>query len=265
MHFINRESFTEAPVKKLAEFNEKKKQEWANYNSARISNLKPLPSRPPSLWLHDDIRSPLKKLFLKNCGYCGIHADQGRDAEVDHFHPTSKDENADFVFDWNNYIWSCPACNGMKSNEFPFLNPTSIDDTKHIYFNNSDGRYLLYRNAPESIISKYKLTDDKSNLNDKNRPARRKCLAQEVNRNLKEIRLCNLMYETEKSISGNNSNDTNTKLKKLIEKKSAFIDLIKSGDYLFLVASLVEEFISKREGFPYTFEELLIESKYLEN
>ena len=63
MHFINREEFTEAPIAKLAEFITDKKHAWAEYNTSRINEIKPLPTRPPSLWLHDDIRNPLKKLL----------------------------------------------------------------------------------------------------------------------------------------------------------------------------------------------------------
>ena len=130
MHFVDRTTTANPPIAKLKQLNSQYQQDWANYNTARLNKTNPLPSRPLSKWLHNDIREPLSKLFLKTCGYCGIHTDIGADAEVDHFFPTSLDGEAQFVFDWNNYIWSCPSCNRLKGNAYPFLNPTDFAMTK---------------------------------------------------------------------------------------------------------------------------------------
>jgi hypothetical protein len=265
MHFIDRQNCPEIPTVKLMEFNAKDKGSWATYNLARINNIKPLPVKPPSSWLHDTIRKPLKKLFLKNCGYCGIHTDNGRDAEVDHFHPTSKDPSADYVFEWTNYVWSCPSCNGLKGNNFPFLNPCSLEEMKHLYFNQSDGTYLLFHNTPLEIEEKYILTNKNSNLNSKNRPDRRKCLFRDVNRQLIEIRLAFIMFDIESKIFGKSSNESLKKFQLLNAKKKDFLDLIKSGDYLFLIEYIILEFNKKNTFFPYTFKELLEESKFMEN
>ena len=66
MHFVDRESFKEAPIEFLDQLNSTHKADWAIYNQARINGAKPLPKRPESSWNHDKIRIPLGKLFLKS-------------------------------------------------------------------------------------------------------------------------------------------------------------------------------------------------------
>ena len=264
MHYINRQEFTEAPTAKLANFVATYKAAWAEYNHARINEIKPLPPKPPPLWLHADIRKPLKKLFLKNCGYCGTHTDEGNDAEVDHFHPTSKDETAEYVFEWTNYIWSCHSCNGRKSNNFPFLDPCSEEDMKHIYFHAYDGKYLLFKAAPDPINAKYQLTESKSNLNSKNRPAKRKYLSRILLTVLKDISSYSKIYDAECAVSGKLSDEASIKYHTLEDKKNFLLELITCGDHLFLIEFILNEFISKNNSFPYTFKTLLLESNYLQ-
>jgi len=263
MHFINRDGFEEAPLAKLTEFNNNSKEAWAIYNTARINKTKPLPAKPSSSWNHNDIRYPLRKLFLKNCGYCGVHTDIGNDAEVDHFFPTSLDGSASHVFNWNNYIWSCPSCNGQKGSKYPFLNPTLEDEVKHIYFHSPDGRYLLSITSPDEIISKYNLTQQHSDLNSKNKPDNRKYIFRDVNRRLEEIEIDHMMYTLESSINGEDSKEALVKRESLENKKDEFFDLIRNGNHLFLIKFTVDDFIVKNEGFPYTFDEFLEGSGYL--
>lgn len=264
MHFIDRNKFTEAPIAKLEEFNNKYKQAWIDYNLARINKIKPLPTRPPSRWTDETIRKPLEKLFLKNCGYCGIHTTIGSDAEVDHYHPTIKDQLADYVFEWTNYIWSCHSCNNQKKDNFPFLDPCSEEDMKYLYFHTNDGRYLLFPKAPDDIISKYNLTDEKSNLNGKNRPDKRICLYKNIQKILDSIKLFQKLYKLECSINGKNAEESIKKQQSLESKKKDLLEWIKSGDSLFLIKFQIDKYNNEHEYFPYSFTELLEESKYLD-
>ena len=125
MHLVDREKFDSSPLKKLQELNNKYKSDWSIYNIARAERKKPLPKEPSTAWNNKGIREPLMLLFLKNCGYCGRYTEIGNDGHVDHHFPTSLDLQADFIFDWNNYVWSCSSCNGLKSNNYPFLDPCS--------------------------------------------------------------------------------------------------------------------------------------------
>ncbi len=264
MHFIDREKFEEAPISILEELkNSELNKKWAAYNSARINNTKK-PSRPESAWRRDMIRNPLKKLFLKNCGYCGIHTGIGHDAEVDHFFPTSKDETAKYVFEWTNYVWSCPSCNRQKSNSYPFLNPCSLEEMKYIYFNLTDGTYKYYRHAPDNIISKYNLTDNKSKFNSHKRPENRRLLYREVQSVLKEIDRYYRLYKLECKIHGAESVEAKKKEEMLKSEKQYVIERIDAGHFLFLIRFLIEKYTKNNKSFPYTFQELLDESKYLE-
>lgn len=262
MHFIDRSNETNPPIDLLETFNSRYKADWAKYNFARANNIKPCPSRPPSSWLDNKIRNPLKSLFLKNCGYCGIHTDTGSDAEVDHHLPTSLDINADHVFDWDNYIWSCHSCNNMKNNNYPFLNPCSESEMEHIYFHSYDGRYLYYKDSPLDIIDKFEITVKYSNLNLKNRPERRKYIFHDVMDNhLDNLKTAYELYQLELSIQGEDSDDVQSKLDIFNAHKKDFINLIKCEDYLFLIKFAFESFSQEKQFiFPFTFDELLIES-----
>ena len=264
MHFVDRQNFSDAPLAKLQEFNNNHKAAWASYNTARINGTT-RPARPGSAWLDTEITTPLKKMFLKNCGYCGIHADTGRDAEVDHFFPTSADASANHVFDWENYVWSCPSCNGMKSNNHPFLNPCSADEMQHVYFHAKDGRYFLFGSAPNPVKERYDLTKGKSNLNLKNRCARRKLTSDNLQTQLKSIIRYNKLYLIESKAKGEYSADSLKRLQALKKERANLITLIEGGDYLFLIKSLIEKFKKNHPTFPYTFQELLDESAYLES
>ncbi|PCK06952.1 MAG: hypothetical protein COA42_16805 [Alteromonadaceae bacterium] len=264
MHFVDRDVFDEVPTARLAEFVVKHKNAWATYNQARSEGCKPLPKKPPSSWTDDRIRTPLKKLFLKNCGYCGVHTDCGHDAEVDHYHPTSKDMTAEHVFEWENYIWSCHPCNGKKKDAYPLLNPTCKEDVESIYFHANDGQYLVYQHAPDDIVAKYQLTVGKTNLNDKNCPQRRKGIYRQVNVRLNAIKLDNKLYLLECGKEGKDSPDSIKRSEAMSKEKSELLALIKEGEYLFLIKHLINEFRSKDVSFPYTFDALLAESGYLD-
>tara|TARA_R110002096_G_scaffold1077_1_gene5816 strand:+ start:8881 stop:9684 length:804 start_codon:yes stop_codon:yes gene_type:complete len=266
MHFINRSGLDNPPLKKLDELNKKDQDNWIAYNKARSKKQTPLPAKPSSGWLNKEIRNPLRILFLKNCGYCGTHTDIGNDAEVDHHFPTSLDLEAENIYNWENYIWSCPSCNGMKKNHYPFLNPCSIIDVKHIYYHSADGRYLYYPNAPTDVIEKFTNTEQYSNLNLKANPDLRKYIFRQTTEyHLKTIKLFWELYNTEIIVNGEDSKEAKAKLKIFNSKKEDFIELIKCGNHLMLIKYAFELFCKTHKfNFPFSINELIEESKYLE-
>ena len=154
MHYVDRKTCSNPPLNFLKKLDNKYSNLWNEYHKIRSNpNVKNI-SRPNSGWLHNDIRNPLRILFYKNCGYCGIHTDLGSDAEVDHHFPTSLNLLTDKIYCWSNYIWSCHSCNGMKKNNYPFLDPCIESDMKHIYFNAQDGKYMYYNDIPIDIKEK---------------------------------------------------------------------------------------------------------------
>lgn len=264
MHFVDREKVSNPPTAILSEYKVKYQADWAQYNTARANN-QPLPKRPPSSWLDNEIRNPLKYLFLKNCGYCGIHTDLGNDAEVDHHFPTSNDLKAEQVFSWDNYIWSCPSCNGLKKHNHPVLNPCSLEEMQLIYFHSSSGRYLFYNEASKEIIAKYEVTDKYTNINGKNRPARRKNLFRSlIECDLSGLRIALDLFQVESEIHGVHSIEAIAKKEIVDLKRQDLIELINCGDYLFLIKFAIALFEEKNNyKFPFTFEEILFESGYI--
>ncbi|MBI2280626.1 MAG: HNH endonuclease [Bacteroidetes bacterium] len=265
MHFVDRSEIKNPPIEKLKELNDSHKPNWISYNKARSEKKTPLPIKPSSGWLHDQIRTPLKTLFLKNCGYCGTHTDLGNDAEVDHHFPTSLDIKAEYIYNWENYIWSCPSCNGMKKHHYPLLNPCLILDMKHIYFHSADGRYLYYKNTPNEIITKYENTQRYSNLNLKTNPDFRKYIFRDTTENhLKGLKMYWELYEVEAKVHGEASTEAKNKLDAFNLKKENFMDLIRSGYHLMLIKYAFDVFCDNQEfNFPFTIKELIEESKYL--
>ncbi|MCE7991640.1 MAG: hypothetical protein HEP71_06660 [Roseivirga sp.] len=266
MHFINKDSFPESPIALLAKLNIEHRPDWKLYNQARLSKEKPLPKKPVAAWLNEGIRLPLKKLFLKNCGYCGIHSDTGHDAEVDHHFPISKDVEGDFIFDWDNYVWSCHSCNSMKRSKYPLLNPCSANEMSNLFFHSTDGRYLCDSLAPKELKIKLQFTIQHTNINGKNRPARRRLIYRNLNENhLSGLKIAYDLYLVECDANGPYSEEALTKLNYFEEKKDRLLELIKSGDYLHLIKHTINTFLKETyKNLPFTFDQLLEESKYLD-
>ncbi|MFK5975148.1 MAG: hypothetical protein QM493_01450 [Sulfurovum sp.] len=265
MHYIDRKNCNNPPLDLLKKLDEKYKVLWVEYHKSKYNpNIKNL-SRPNTGWSSNKIRHPLGILFYKNCGYCGIHTDLGSDAEIDHHFPISLNLLTDKIYCWHNYIWSCHSCNNIKNKYYPFLDPCLKSDIKYIYFNESDGKYMCYINAPSDIKEKFENTEEYSNLNDKNRPDARKCLSRDVLQiYLSALKMSHKLYIVEKDIQGEDASETEEALKVFHQKKDYFLDFIKSGNYLFLIKDIFEIFcIENSCDFPFTFEELLDETDYL--
>jgi len=96
-------------------------------------------------------RKMLEEDFGGLCGYCGKNGIGLRERfHVDHFVPQTWDKAR--VRDYSNFVWSCPKCNLIKSDQWPtgdkgvsyqgdigFVDPASEDFDIHL-FRTEDGR-----------------------------------------------------------------------------------------------------------------------------
>src|ERR1700722_8336750 len=140
MHFVDRTLYLNPPTARLAILQTEEKPKWLAYKACVKTKCKPAVPMPASKWNEDAIRIPLVKLFNFNCAYCGAYSDYNNDGEVDHFLPKALDDQADHIYSWDNYVWSCHSCNNLKRNNFPVLNPCIKQEMEVIYFNYLDGR-----------------------------------------------------------------------------------------------------------------------------
>lgn len=100
---------------------------------------------------HESARKMLEEDFGGLCGYCGKNGISLRERfHVDHFVPQTRDKSR--VKDYSNFVWSCPKCNLIKSDQWPtediavpfrgnigFVDPASDDFDLHL-FRNENGR-----------------------------------------------------------------------------------------------------------------------------
>jgi uncharacterized protein (TIGR02646 family) len=94
----------------------------------------------------------LRDDFNKKCGYCDdIDLMQGKKNfyHIEHFRPHSIKKFEKLKHEYSNLVYSCPFCNGAKSNTWKDLNGF-IDPCEDEYDNH------LYRNTKGQIISKTK-------------------------------------------------------------------------------------------------------------
>lgn len=96
-------------------------------------------------------RKMLEQDFSGLCGYCGKNGVGLREHfHVDHFVPQALD--ASRIKDYSNFVWSCPKCNLIKSDQWPtkdravpyrenigFIDPASEEFDLHL-FRSEDGR-----------------------------------------------------------------------------------------------------------------------------
>lgn len=80
-----------------------------------------------------DFRETLREVFGGLCGYC----EERTKGEVDHFHPVSRFPAQ--VYQWSNWIFSCPTCNRAKGDKWPssdYVDPCadSENERPEIYF-----------------------------------------------------------------------------------------------------------------------------------
>ncbi len=237
MHFVDRKVFANAPIKTLANRNEKEQPKW-------LKHKKDGTKAPAGYWTKD-AREKLMELFQFNCGYCGIYTEKGSDGEVDHYLPKSKDEKAEHIYDWNNYVWACHSCNSQKNNHYPLLNPCDKKDMKCIYFDTKTGQYQIYTYSDSSIIAKFELTVLHTKINRAKRPENRLRLYSNLDKQLNQLKAA--IYELKvASLLGENEKEIQLKIK---EEKKELEQTIKKekncGHFLLLIAFFIGEIPEK--------------------
>jgi len=242
MHYIDRSKFKNAPIDILAKYHKIEQQKWLNYKNNKIN-------KPDSKWNNDIIRNPLATMFFNNCGYCGINTTPKHDGEIDHFYPIEKDVNAEKIYKWNNYVWSCPRCNRKKSNNFPILNPCDLNEVKYIYIDEYSGKYLVLTNkTPIEIIEKHKNTVEWTYINGKNNPEKRKRLISDL-----KIKINNLIEKFDKlefaKLENNLINDV-----EINEAKNIILQEKECGDYLLLINEIILKFDFSKSVFENDFK-----------
>lgn len=65
-------------------------------------------------------REAVRRRYGERCGYCSVHeSEAGNELEIDHFQPRS----ADGPDDLDNLVYCCPACNRLKGDYWPAIDP----------------------------------------------------------------------------------------------------------------------------------------------
>lgn len=254
MHFIDRNQFTEAPLLKLTLRHANEQAKWLAkitwQNTPKEDRSGTKPSTPTNHW-NTDAKNELAAMFKYNCGYCGKHAGTRRDGQVDHHFPKSKDIHAIHVYDWYNYVWSCPQCNGDKSNNYPILNPCCKTEMRSIYFHESSGQYLCYSNASSQIKDRFNETVEYTHINEPDICQSRKVFAETISSIIKEIRT-KLFFFNLDMVSFQQLNEATDKLENCLA-------LVRKS-YLWLASAIIEDYkvsLSHTDEFPYSIDDFI--------
>lgn len=256
MHFINRALFATAPTGILNQLHVDEQPIWLQYKNWLNTKIPPTVPKPSSKWTRDTIRDPLTELFRNNCAYCGIYTDKNHDGEVDHFFPKELDTQGDSIYSWDNYVWSCHSCNNKKRSNYPLINPCNENETKEIYFHSADGRYVVKSTANQDIKDKFQLTEQKTYLNGKRSPDRRKFIAKHLKNIMTIIYDRSRDYEIERILDSTTLTCAQS-LNKLNVIKVELREYLKSEDFILLKNEIFAKFRIAHPNFAYTYEDFI--------
>ena len=248
MHFVDK---TKVPApKKLLEHNEKWLAKWQNYLETIAKNPKTVAPKPDGRkWRHPEVLKPLVKLFHYNCGYCGRYTmnkeakKESYDGEVEHYKPKGEKYFPELTFDWDNYLWSCRACNGKKLGYYDedcmLLNPCELSDMKLLVYNPDSGAYQLKKEVKYEDVHKrrMKITGEKTQINNS-------AIRQQRQKEVAELkRFLDFMYKYDKKKG----------LKKRYKRKT--IESLDQSSFKLLKRYIIEQKIKNCPDFPYTLED----------
>ncbi len=194
MHFVDTQKCKTDEIEKyLSDKNEKYKKVWKKYVDDKKNGV--ITKQPTdNQWNKPFIKEALSDCFFNNCGYCGkstIYDETGEqirnEGDVDHFIPKSKDEKK--VYSWDNYVWSCPICNGrLKVAKLGFLNPTVKNDCDCIDFSFKNFEYCFKKEEKyKNLKNKFKKTINTFSINNINFKQKRKVLLEELEFYIEDI------------------------------------------------------------------------------
>lgn len=257
MHFVDRKTYGNPIEAHLLKIHKEEQPKWLNYKTWLIHKGIPIINKPSSKWTHNDIRNPLTNLFKNNCAYCGNYSDKDNDGEVDHFLPKEIDTKADYIYSWDNYVWACHSCNNKKRSNYPILNPCDNNEIRYIYFHHLDGRYLVFAGAPSDIKDKFLLTEQKTYINGKKFPQRRRTISKQLEKiYLNDIKLYQEIYDIELLIDST-SVDAKLALDNLNNAKSDLREYLENEDFIYLKISIFQDYKKKHPTFVYSYEDFI--------
>ncbi len=128
-----------------------------------------------------EIFEALKNEFHNKCAYCETKFKNNSFGEIEHFKP--KTVYSDSIYDWNNLLLVCSACNMRKSKRFPInnnkmpllVNPV-IDNPEELFTYNTKGYMLPKPDLSNNEKRKAEITIHLIGLNRKELVGRRKLI-----------------------------------------------------------------------------------------
>ena len=112
-------------------------REYAEYEAGRRRKRPAAVGPPRNRYGSAEVRTALRHVFFKSCGYCDGPLGANSYKRVDHFRPHSIYPRLGFR--WSNLIQACEVCNGHKLDQFPLrdgfepvpnrADPCAMDDT----------------------------------------------------------------------------------------------------------------------------------------
>lgn len=168
------------------------KNEWTegwvkHYRWGGDSNCRP-PKPKDGHWRRDEIRRPLIDAFHNNCGYCGdsiptpLNGNAGKNTskgDVDHY--LEKATYPEFVYDWNNFIWSCKPCNQLKNDRKygQVINPCDQLECNFVGLCEDSGKYFFivpkfYSKNVDKMEAKFNSSELRTTVNSEEIASKRK-------------------------------------------------------------------------------------------
>jgi uncharacterized protein (TIGR02646 family) len=87
----------------------------------------------------------LAERFHHKCAFCESRMEHVQHPHIEHYRPKGRREFEGFMFDWQNWLFSCGRCNDSKWKHFPdcsgtpcLLNPTSDQPEEHLAFHRQE-------------------------------------------------------------------------------------------------------------------------------
>lgn len=109
-----------------------------------------------------EVKDALKIMFNKKCAFCESHITHIDYGQIEHFKPKSKYPK--LCFEWNNFLLSCPICNGksnkgdkfpLKKDGGPFINPVveKPEDFLKFEFDTITKTFLIFPKNTRAITT----------------------------------------------------------------------------------------------------------------
>ena len=100
-------------------------QGW--WNKWEVFKARNPTSTPSNFWstvrsskeMQREYAPALKAAFAGKCAFCESQMEHVSPAHIEHYRPKGKKDFVHLMFDWDNWLLSCPRCNTKKRDQFP--------------------------------------------------------------------------------------------------------------------------------------------------